>query len=427
MQNEKITHEEVRERLQVVVVGGDILAYSYVRELHRAYGIENTIVLATKDVKMLSSSRFSDYRISPNIHSKQGLYDALKGVAESEHAKNPATVLLVLGCDDCHARMLSSLKPELEQLGFVVPYIDFALLDDITQKKRFYEICDELEIPYPKTWYFNCESGSEEIDASQFTFPLIAKPSNSAQFQDAAETIEGWRKIYEIETPEELQRAWQSIRKSSYNNTLVVQEFIPGGDDAIFTLTTFSNSDGQLKAVSGGQVCLQDHDPTALGNPLCILGVQKNEIIEAAKRFLLHTKYCGFANFDIKYDARSGRYCFFEVNTRAGRNTYYMSLGGKNFCELIIEHFVLQKPIEEVYAYKPFVYCCVPPYVLKRSIPNAQLLQEIMGVMHKTEQPYPLHYSADTFMHNIWATIMYVNQIRKFKRFYWDTGGKQLK
>ena len=58
-------------------------------------------------------------------------------------------LLLVLGCDDCHARMLSSGKPRLEAAGYTVPYIDFDLLDDITQKRRFYELCDELDIPTP--------------------------------------------------------------------------------------------------------------------------------------------------------------------------------------------------------------------------------------------------------------------------------------
>ena len=32
---------DVARRLQPVDVGGDILAYSYVRELHRAYGVDS--------------------------------------------------------------------------------------------------------------------------------------------------------------------------------------------------------------------------------------------------------------------------------------------------------------------------------------------------------------------------------------------------
>ena len=64
--------EDVARLLQPVVVGGDILAYSYVRELHHAFGIESTIVLATQNIKMLSESRFTDYRLEPHIHEQEG-------------------------------------------------------------------------------------------------------------------------------------------------------------------------------------------------------------------------------------------------------------------------------------------------------------------------------------------------------------------
>ena len=39
---------------------------------------------------------------------------------------------------------------------------------------------------------------------------------------------------------------WRSIRTSDYDNELVLQDFIPGGDDAIRTLTTFSDASGCL-------------------------------------------------------------------------------------------------------------------------------------------------------------------------------------
>ncbi|MBQ3106023.1 MAG: carboxylate--amine ligase, partial [Eggerthellaceae bacterium] len=180
----------LKDHLLPVVVGGDILAYSYVRELHRAFGVERTVVLATKDVKLLSTSRFTDYRLVEGIHEAHNLYVALEGIAREAQQADPQCMLLVLGCDDCHARMLSSGKERLQAAGYRVPYIDFDLLDEITQKRRFYELCDELDIPYPQTWYFDCsENGPRELPVDSFTYPLIAKPSNSAQFQEA--TIRG--------------------------------------------------------------------------------------------------------------------------------------------------------------------------------------------------------------------------------------------
>ena len=333
----RIAHkEEVGKLLKPIVVGGDILAYSYVRERNRAFGIEQTIVLAAADIKMLSTSRFTDYRLIPDVHDAEVLYATLEGIAAEFARENPNIVPMVFGCDDCHARMLSEAKPRLEAAGIVVPYIDFDLLDDITQKRRFYELCEELGIPYPKTWYFDCsDAGPDELPLDELPFPLIAKPSNSAQFQDAEPTVRGWRKIYEIEDAAEMAEVWKSLRESSYNNLMVLQDFIPGSDDAIRTLTTFSNEEGEVRCVSGGVVCLQDHDPTAIGNPLCILGEREDAIVECAKRFVKRVGYCGMANFDIKLDERDGSFRFFEVNTRCGRNTYYMSLGGQNFVELI--------------------------------------------------------------------------------------------
>lgn len=418
------TLEDIKNHLVPVVIGGDILAYSYVREFNRAYGITSTIVLATQDIKMLSSSRFSDYRLIPGIHDAERLYRALEDVAAELYSKDPDCIALVLGCDDCHARMLSAGKTRLQSAGFVVPYIDFVLLDEITQKRRFYEICQEEGIAYPKTWYFDCADATLEIDVNQFDYPLIAKPSNSAKFQDA--TIAHKRKIYEIQDAEELARVWESIRDSNYDAELVIQEFIPGEDSAIRTLTTFSDAQGDMRVVSGGVVCLQDHDPTALGNPLAIMGEREEAIIEGARRFLAHVKYRGFANFDIKYDHRDGSFRFFEVNTRCGRNTYYMSLGGVNFVTLIVEEFILGNPIPYQEAYNPFLYCCVPAYVLRKSMKDAPRLHEALARLKSTQGSYPLHYAPDTFAHNMWAEVMKLNQIRKFKRFYWDTNGLQL-
>ena len=45
-----------------------------------------------------------------------------------------------------------------------------------------------------------------------------------------------------------------------------------------------------------------------------------------------------------------------------------MSLGGQNFVELIVREFILGEAIEYREAYDPFVYSCVPRYVLDRSM-----------------------------------------------------------
>ena len=118
---------------------------------------------------------------------------------------------------------------------------------------------------------------------------------------------------------------------------------------------------------------------------------------------------------------------FFEINIRAGRSTYFTSLAGVNFVTLVVDQYILGREVPEVEAYEPFVYCCVPKYVLKRSITDKDQLERALALLKTTKDPYPLHYLKDTLAHNFWSYAMYFNQILKFKRYFWDTGGRQYK
>lgn len=325
-----MAEDEVAWRLVPVIVGGTFLSYSYVREFHRAYGITRCIVVLGKEIKMLTSSRFTDCRIVPEAGETEGLTCALEKIAGELRAEDPRLVPLALGCDDRHALIFSQNRDRLEAAGYVVPCNDHDMLEAVSLKHRFYELCEELDVPYPKARYFDCsENGPEELPVDEFAYPLFAKPSDTTLFQNAE--VAHKRKAYEIESPEELARVWSDVRASDYDGELVVQDFIPGGDENLRILNTFSDGEGNIRAVSGGVVCLQDHNPAALGNPLCIIGERDEQVIECAQRLLRRLRFSGFANFDLKYDERTGRCCFFEINIRAGRSTYYMSLGVVNF------------------------------------------------------------------------------------------------
>jgi D-aspartate ligase len=411
--------EDLKDRLQPVVCGADILGYTYVRCYQDAYGIR-PLVLSSIDVKITSSSKLCDYRVVPGLNSEEGLISTLLDLGRQLAAEGKVPILH--GSADWNTRMISLHKAELEQ-WYVVPYIDFALLDEITQKRRFYEICEELGIAYPKTWYIPCPTEHEPLDTSAFPYPLIAKPSNSAAWDDIE--FPGKKKIYEIETPEELTQAFEAVCASPYEHDLIVQDFVPGDDDAIRSLTTFSDAEGRLRVVSGGRVALQDHSPLALGNPVCILGEKVDKIIEDASRFLEHVGYRGYANFDIKFDSRDGSYRFFEVNTRPGKNTFYVTLGGVNYVKPIVEEYVLRREVARVDAYKPFLYTVVPPKVVRKSVKDDALRADVLAAYRDGRATNPLGNPRDGLMHKLWVALYTQNQVRKFKRYLWDTGGKQ--
>ncbi len=405
---------EVRERLQPVLLGGDVLTYTWARLFYETYGL-TSIVLATSDAKAISASRFTDYRAVPGIDQEQVCLDVLREVGEK--ARSEGKVPLVLGTGDWYARTLSEHKPELEQ-WFVVPYIDFELLDEITQKERFYGICEELGIPYPKTWAYDCADPAATIPVEDFTYPLIAKPSNSARYHYA--DIPNKKKIFTIETPEELAELFKNLQASCYDRELIVQDLVPGADDGLRTITCFSDANGDVRVWSTGRVLLEDHCPTAVGNPVCILVEENRLIAEQAARFLKHVGYRGFSNFDVKYDPRDGQYRFFEVNTRPGRNSFYMNLGGANIVELIVKEFVLGQEIPRQVACNEALFSVVPPYVVKRTVADPQAKAKALALFKAGRAQNPMFCKEDTAAHNFWAACQYYNQIRKFNRYVWS-------
>ena len=119
-----MAEDEVAWRLVPVIAGGTFLSYSYVREFHRAYGITRCIVVLGKEIKMLTSSRFTDCRIVPEAGETEGLTCALEKIAGELRAEDPRLVPLALGCDDRHALIFAQNRERLEAAGYVVPCND---------------------------------------------------------------------------------------------------------------------------------------------------------------------------------------------------------------------------------------------------------------------------------------------------------------
>lgn len=411
--------DDVRDKVVPVLVGAGILSYSHARCYHDAYGI-TSLVLSPNDLKMVSRSRFVDYRVIPGLDEEERLVEQLSALGAELRAQGRVGVLS--GSDDWYVTTISKHKATLEQ-WYVVPFIDYALLDEITQKERFYELCEELGIAYPKTWRFDCADPNTTLDASQFTYPLIAKPSNSMRYQHAK--FPGKKKVFEVQSADELDHIWQAVHASSYDAELIIQDFIPGGDDCLRSLTLFADEKGQVRVSCSGRVVLQDHDPAAIGNPVCIMSDRVESVIADASRFLARVGYHGWANFDVKYDPRDGQYRFFEINTRPGRNTFYVTLGGFNFVTAIVEDFVLGQEVPVQAADAPFLYTCVPACVIKRSVDDEELRDRALGMYRDGLASNPMFGPGDTAPQRLWARLTYLNQIRKFKRYLWDTNGRQ--
>lgn len=328
--------EFVEREFIPVILGGDINTYSIARSFYEEYQVEAVVVGKLKAGPSYGS-KIVHYIVNEKIDQDQPFLEQMSQLAEEHSSKK----ILLFGASDSYVNMIAKNQDQLSD-NVIVPSISFDLMDELQDKDSFYDHCERLGIAYPDTLVVTKEMGTDfEVD---FTYPVILKPSDRISYDGTSFT--GKEKVYTIESREELDEAIAKIYDSGYSESLIVQDMIPGNDENMYVLTAYSDQKGQVKMMCLGHVLLEEHTPTARGNHAVIITEHNEELMEQARSFLETINYKGLSNFDIKYDTRDGKYKFFEINTRQGRSSYYVTGAGRNIAKYIVEDYIYHQELE---------------------------------------------------------------------------------
>ena len=74
-----------------------------------------------------------------------------------------------------------------------------------------------------------------------------------------------------------------SMNQSDYRGKLILQEFIPGGDDAMRVLNSYSDLDGHVRAMCLGQPVLEYYDPKSVGNYAAIISRGDQSLYDSSR------------------------------------------------------------------------------------------------------------------------------------------------
>ena len=402
-------HFDEREFLPVIL-GADITAYSLARSFHEEYNIKS-LVLSMSEGGYIANSDIIENRVFPGLENKDVLIKRLIEVGEEFKGKKK---LIVLGCGDWYVRALIESKKVLEPY-YIVPYIDEELLNKIVLKDKFYEIFEELGLDYPKTYVYEC--GKENDLKFDFDYPVIAKPANSAMYHYAK--FEGKKKVFSFDNEADLRKMLNNLEGSSYDYKFLIQDKIPGDDTYMRVLTCYCDQNSKVRFAALGRTLLEDHTPTAIGNPVAIINEVNPDIVAAATKFLEHIGYVGFANFDVKYDERDGKYKFFEINVRLGRSNFYVTGSGFNTVKWIVDDYIYNNLGEYTVADNINLYSVVPKGVIMKYVPESDFKDLARKLFKEGKVTYPLIYSKDkNLKHNFYARAALLNQFRKFKKYF---------
>lgn len=392
-----------------VLLGGDINTYSVARAFYEEYQVQSYV--------------FGKYASGPSYGSKITIYTPNEKIDTDEvflktvndfAEKHADKKIVLVGCGDSYVALISKHKKELAE-NIIAPYIDFDLMDNLQQKETFYQLCEEYGIDYPGTLIYKPEMGLDfEMN---FPFPVICKPSNGVMYWEHPFPTQN--KIYKLNSREELNQVIQDVYGAGYTDSLIIQDTIPGNDEYMRVLTSYSGKDAKVKMMCLGHVLLEEHTPHGLGNHAVIITEPNEELMGRVKKLLEDLHYVGFSNFDIKYDTRDGKFKFFEINTRQGRSNYYVTGSGFNVAKYIVEEYVYGKELGFETAKEEHLWMVVPKKVAFKHVKDEALKAKMKQLIDSGKVVNPVFMKGD-FSLNRWLRMMkqHFSHYKKFDMYY---------
>lgn len=248
--------------------------------------------------------------------------------------------VLLFGCGDSYIKLAAHLRPQFPA-NVKCNFVSGEMLDKLINKEYFYTLCDRYGIDHPVTFIYDRSMGHDF--QTPFEGPYIAKPADSVSYQATGHTE--LHKVYVCPDWQALLDALDQVYAAGYTGHMVLQEFIPGDDTNMRVLTNYSDQNAKVKLMCLGHVLLEEHSPHGIGNHAVIVTEYEEELCTKIRAMLEDIHYIGFSNFDIKYDARDGKYKVFEINCRQGRSNYYVTGSGHNIATYVVGDLVEGKDL----------------------------------------------------------------------------------
>ena len=398
-----------------VLLGSDANVYGMARSFYMEYGVTSLAIgkgalAATANSKLVKMAV-----VEPNLEDDAVFVRTLTDFAKAHTGKT----LVLVSCGDNYTGLMARARAALE------PYYKFAcptpeLVAELDTKEFFCQACERHGLSYPRT--FGCTNENYKTVELPFPFPCIIKASNSVAYWNCK--FPHKKKVFVAYNKEEFDAITAAIYSSSYQDNLVLQEYIPGDDNCMRVLNCYSGLDHKVKLMALGRPLLEEQTPEGIGNYAAIMNVRDDELMEKMKAFLEDVGWEGFSNFDMKYDARDGKYKLFEMNPRQGRSSFFVTASGYNLAKWLVEDVVEHKEQGLTIADAHHLWMIAPAGIIKKYLKDEALLAEAKELMRQGKVSHQLFCKEDAGLkRRIWYIKNQLNNYRKYKRYF---GNKSL-
>lgn len=400
---------------EVLICGSDVNAYYMARLTHEAYR-KKAYVLIKNKLAYTTYSKIINHIYNDKIWNEDAFIKAVNDLADELNDKK----LVVISSNETYANFLTKNRDKLRG-NILYNYPSVEIIQSLMDKEKFYKTYEKSCLDFPKTTYYNPNSSNDIF--VDFQFPVIVKPANVIIYNKVE--FPHKKKVYKVDTMDELKQIFDYIKSSDYDDDLIIQEYIPGDDSYLFDSVVYCDKQSNVSFISLAQIGLQEHSPNMVGNAAVLINgfstfdINREDIENKIKSFMEKIKYVGFAEFDLKYDYRDGKFKVLEINARQGRCSYYVSLCGFNLVKVLVDDLVYDKKIPYTFLDKKIMLTFVNRKIIKKYVKNPKFKSEALRLYKYSVNP--LKYRDDR---SIYRKLLYLkrdnNYKKSFSMYKWD-------
>ena len=215
---------------------------------------------------------------------------------------------ILIPTTDRTARFVANYAQALQE-GYIFPKQSAELAETLSSKRGMFELARRHKIPTPDAVF--PKSRQDVVDfLERVRFPIMVKGIDGQRLWDRTR-----KKMFIVRSQEELLACYEAAEDFE-NPNLMLQEYIPGGDDTVWMFNGYFNERSEcLVGYTGKKIrqCPVYTGSTSLG--ICI---HNESVRNLTISFMRALGYKGNLDIGYRYDARDGEYKVLDANPRIG-------------------------------------------------------------------------------------------------------------
>ena len=244
-------------------------------------------------------SRYAEPRLAPDpLEDENGYIATLQAIAGETDGLLP-----IFPTHDEHLNAIARHAAELDE-RYRFPFPSWDVLESVQSKRHQLDTADSIGVPIPRTFHPRTAEDAQAAGA-ELGFPLIVKPAANVGFRRTHKV-----QLFRCENAAELARAYEEAAPFEP----MVQELVPGGAEAMYTLGSYLAPGGEALGLFSGRKLRQTHGFVGVARVAEAAWV--DEVVEQGLALLRALAFHGVSQVEMIRDPRDGRFKLIEVNAR---------------------------------------------------------------------------------------------------------------